>query len=368
MKQAIYIFTLILVLLMLVSCGKKSTEPSQVEPVTFSLAPGTYNYAPSIFLNSATPGADIRYTTDGTSPDTSSTAFAVGIPVYPVVLDHSCTLKAFAWKEGMDNSVITSSQYIVNITTPAQSMVQVEGGTFNPAANYTVTLSSFYISNFEVTQEEYLAVMGINPSFFSFGAHRPVEQVSWFKAVEYCNRLSMTKSATPCYSYGTYGTNPANWPAGWDNDYNNQVNIACDWAANGFRLPTEMEWMFAARGGNQSHNYTYAGGNELQPYVWAYMTSLDQTNPVGLKLPNELGLYDMSGNVTEWLWDQLEMYSTYPDGAATDPHGPGTGINRAHRGGSASSEAQWCEVARRGASFPDTMSGWMGFRVCRASL
>jgi formylglycine-generating enzyme len=241
------------------------------------------------------------------------------------------------------------------------NFVLVEGGTFyNGVSN--VTLSSFYIDKYELTQTAYQAVMGTNPSFYSTVVNGPVETMTWFNMIEYCNRRSMMEFLTPCYSYTTYGTNPSNWPSGWNSNANH-TNIICNWVANGYRLPTEMEWQFAARGGNLTHNYTYSGGNVLGSYGWYNGNSSGTTHPVGNLVANELGIYDMSGNVWEWVWD---IYGAYPTGAQTNPHGPTTGTGRVERGGCWFSAGGSCTVAYRTFDAPIGTSAQIGFRVCRS--
>ena len=242
-----------------------------------------------------------------------------------------------------------------------ENFVLVEGGTFHNGTS-DVTISSFYIGKYELTQAEYQAVMGNNPSHFPNVTNGPVERVSWFNAIEYCNRRSMQEELAPCYSYLNFGTNPDDWPFGWNTSSDNHTNVACSWTANGYRLPTEMEWMFAAKGGNQSQGYTYSGSNTVGDVAWYYSNSGSTTHTVGTKDPNELGLYDMSGNVWEWVWD---IYGSYPGGAQTDPHGPDSGSYRVFRGGSWNLVAHLCTVSFRYGDFATFADVGVGFRVCR---
>jgi len=204
-------------------------------------------------------------------------------------------------------------------------------------------------------------VMGTNPSNFT-GTNRPVECVSWFDAIEYCNRRSMQEGLNPCYSYGTFGTDPDAWPSGWNTSDGNHTNVSCDWTANGYRLPTEMEWMFAARGGNQSHNYTYSGSNDINAVGWYRNNSGSTTHTVGTKAANELGIFDMTGNVWEWVWD---IYGDYPGDAQTDPHGATSGSNRVYRGGSWGSSAIHCTVSNRDNHNAPYTNYYIGFRCIR---
>ncbi len=246
------------------------------------------------------------------------------------------------------------------------AMVTVQGGTFNNGTS-NVTISSFKIGNCEVTQEQYSSVMGSNPaSGYGVGSHYPVYYVSWFNAIEYCNRRSITEGLTPCYSYSTYGTNPDSWPSGWNTNYTNHTNVSCSWSANGYRLPTEMEWMFAAKGGNQSQGYTFSGSNDLNAVGWCWDNwgaSAYSSHTVGALAHNELGLYDMSGNVWEWVWD---IYGEYPSGAQTDPHGATSGSVRVLRGGGWNVYASSCAVSYRDYDNA-TYSFNIGFRCVRVS-
>jgi len=177
-------------------------------------------------------------------------------------------------------------------TERLENFVFVEGGTFQMGSNdgdsdekpvHSVTVSSFYVGKFEVTQKEYQNVMGKNPSYFK-GENNPVENVTWYDAVKYCNKRSEKEGRTPSYNI-------------------NGNNVTCDFSANGYRLPTEAEWEYAARGGNKSQNYKYSGSNKIGDVAWYDSNSGLRTHPVGQKAPNELGIYDMTGNVWEWCWD-----------------------------------------------------------------
>ena len=207
------------------------------------------------------------------------------------------------------------------------NMVFVEGGTFQMGSNsdynempvHTVTVSSFYMDKTEVTQAEYRKVMGKNPSKFSGCDDCPVENVSWHDANEYAKKV-------------------------------------------GKRLPTEAEWEYAARGGSKSKGYRYSGSNQLDAVGWYYDNSNDRTNPVAQKLPNELGLYDMSGNVYEWCsdWYGEESYSSSPQ---NNPQGPNSGYSRVLRGGSWHYDVSSCRVAGRYRSNPASRDNSRGFRL-----
>jgi len=194
------------------------------------------------------------------------------------------------------------------------NFVRVDGGTFqmgtasggenNERPVHMVTVKSFSMSKYEVTQKEWFDVMGTTVRqqrdmgdrswpLSGEGDNYPMYYVSWFEAVEYCNRRSIKEGLTPAYR-------------GSGN------NITCDWKANGYRLPTETEWEYAAKGGNKDPIvYEYSGSNNAGAVAWYYDgNNGGSTKPVGIKAPNSLGLYDMSGNVWEWCWD---WYGSYLD-------------------------------------------------------
>ncbi len=280
--------------------------------------------------------------------------------------------KHIVWNGGGEGFRLEGDTYCFKVTAedhtgsggiPA-NFILVEGGTFyNGTSN--VTLSSFYLDRYELSQGDYVQVMKENPAHDSgVGANFPVYMVSWFDAIEYCNRRSIAEGITPCYSYSTYGTNPNNWPPGWNQDYYNQLNVYCNWGAPGYRLPSEMEWMFAAKGGNQSYNFIYSGSNNAEEVAWYNVNSGGISHMVGLKVPNELGFHDMSGNLWEWVWDIHA--AEYPSGDQVNPHGPANGSYRVNRGGYFNAQQPWCSVAFRniGGHATDVYYG-VGFRVCR---
>jgi len=279
------------------------------------------------------------------------------------------TARHIIWNSGLD-TIPLDGNYVYRVFADDRSdppipenFVQVEGGSFNNGVS-EVTLSGFFIDKYETTQAEYLAVMGVNPSFFANNPNRPVERVSWYKAIEYCNRRSIQEGLLTCYSYGSSGTNPDNWPTGWNLDGADHRNVQCNWAANGYRLPTEMEWMFAAKGGNSSQSFSYSGSNSVDEVARYQANSGNRTWDVGGLASNELETFDMSGNVWEWVWDIYE--DSYPAGPQTNPSGASDGSLRVWRGGSWLHGANFCAVDMRNANSPHSSYNTIGFRVLRA--
>ena len=222
------------------------------------------------------------------------------------------------------------------------NMVYVSGGTFTMGGTseqgsdtyddekptHSVTLSSYYICKYEVTQALWRAVMGSNPSYFK-GDNLPVEGVSWNACQTFINRLN-----------GYTGRN--------------------------FRLPTEAEWEFAARGGNYSRHYKYSGSNYISDVAW-YCDNSDRTHPVGTKQANELGLYDMSGNVWEWCSDWYGSYSSY---SQSNPTGANSGSSRVLRSGSWNLIASSCRSSFRCSITPGDGDsyGYVGLRLVLSLL
>ena len=203
---------------------------------------------------------------------------------------------------------------------PPIEMVRVEGGGFQMGSEeygdekpvHPVTLSGFYLGRYPVTQAQWQAVMGKNPSRF-IGANRPVERVSWQDCQAFLGQLHRL-------------------------------------TGRAFRLPTEAQWEYAARGGCRSRGFRYAGSDRPDEVGWYDENSYGETKPVGLKLANELGLFDMSGNVSEWCADRYddEYYARCAEaGVVVDPAGPDQGAFRVQRGGSYFSSAGFCHASGR---------------------
>ena len=219
---------------------------------------------------------------------------------------------------------------------PDIAMVYVEGGTFTMGATseqgsdanskekpaHSVTLSGYYIGKYEVTQELWKAVMGSNPSNFK-GDNLPVENVSWNDVQEFLRKLNAMTGKR-------------------------------------YRLPTEAEWEFAARGGKNSSGYKYSGGNSIGNVAWFGGNSGSRTHAVGTKSPNELGIYDMSGNVFEWCQD---WYGSYSSSSQRNPQGPNSGSYRVRRGGSWYNFARLCRVSYRSSYSPGDRNRNLGFRL-----
>lgn len=232
-----------------------------------------------------------------------------------------------------------------------KEMISIEGGTFRMGSNdraneqpeHEVTIGSFIMGKYEVTQELWERVMGSNPSNFK-GAKRPVERVSWYDVTEFCNKLSEKEGLQKAYSGSGSG-------------------ITCDFNSNGYRLPTEAEWEFASRAGNQGMGNKYSGSDNMEEVGWYTNNSGNTTHDVGTKQPNELGINDMSGNVWEWCWD---WKGDYKSGSQTDPRGANSDSSlRVLRGGSWNNNAQYCRVANRIGYGSDYRSFGSGFRLVR---
>ena len=234
-------------------------------------------------------------------------------------------------------------------------MVSVQGGTFMMGSAtgdsdqkpvHQVLLTSFIIGQYEVTQEQYQKVIGINPSYFKNGSEapkRPVEQVSWYDAVAFCNKLSEMDGLQKVYTIS--GT-----------------DVQADFSRNGYRLPTEAEWEYAARGGSQPLGYAYSGSNDAGSIAWYDGNSSNMTHKVGTKAPNELGLFDMSGNVLEWCYDWYESYSsdTQKDPVSASLYGAPVFRGGCWASGFISLHSTWRNGDKR-----SSKENTLGFRIAR---
>jgi len=243
------------------------------------------------------------------------------------------------------------------IATPSGvQMIALPGGTFTMGQKdsevdeppHEVTLSPFAIDKFEVTQEEYEKVMGNNPSKVK-GNKNPVEQVRWSDAVRYCNERSRLEGLEPAYDLKTW---------------------TCRFEANGYRLPTEAEWEYAARAGATSAYSFGDSDSELPKYAWFKTSSDGKPHPAGQRKPNAWGLHDMHGNVWEWCNDFYKV-DYYPQSPAQDPKGPDTGDKKVLRGGCWNSTSDACRSAFRyneNPAYTDACFGYdiYGFRCVRS--
>ena len=267
-------------------------------------------------------------------------------PILPIILLSlfiSCTGGASLFPLPTDEDALETS-----------NMLYIAGGTFDMGSTsgnldelpiHSVTVRSFYMSKYEVTQKLYKEVMGNNPSGFLGQENNPVDKVSWYDAVAFCNELSKLKGFSPVYTI-------------------RGPTVTANWDANGYRLPTEAEWEYAARGGNKSKGYTYSGSNSVNDVAWYRANSDEKPHPVGIKKSNELGVYDMSGNVWEWCWD---WYNDYPIDSQSDPRGPVSGQNRLLRGGSWFSDVSYTRPSVRNDFKPTDRTNNLGFRLFRSS-
>ena len=257
------------------------------------------------------------------------------------------------------------SYYHDSVVDPTNDMILIPAGTFQMGNTgeyrgeadrdvdyelpiHTVTISrAFYMSKYEVTQKQYEAVMGTNPSP-NKGLNRPVDGVSWYDAVVFCNALSLQEGKTSCYTI-------------------NGTNVACNWDANGYRLPTEAEWEYACKAGTNTDFYSGSlldpNNDNLDKIGWYWGNSGIGAESVGQKQPNAFGLYDMSGNVLEWCWD---WYSDYSSESLSDPTGPSSGKYRVIRGGGWHNYyPHYCRSSFRTDNVPKEVDNYAGFRIVR---
>ncbi len=239
-------------------------------------------------------------------------------------------------------------------------MVLVEGGTFKMGNDFTanaderpahqITLNSFYMSKKEINNEQYTAFC------LAIGKKKPMGEndeavigIKWSDAVMYCNWLSSLENFDPAYTIRRDS---------------GKVRVTLNPDKNGYRLPTEAEWEYAAKGGKKSKHYAYSGSNVPSEIAWFISNASNKRHKTGLKKPNELGLYDMTGNILEWCYDWYgDEY--YKSSEASNPIGPTNGVNRVCRGGNFMCRSEVLRNSKRFSINPDDENGLTGIRLVR---
>ena len=340
--------------------ASQRTDGSKIVDITYDVSDTDTDELWIELLLSEDGGATFEIT-----PDEANLTGDVGEAIAPG------TSKSIIWAAGAETTGFDGNNFQIKVSSSDEEAVPagfifVEGGTFqmggrfgeggsNELPLHDVTLDDFYMATTEVTQGEYEAVMGNNPSNTSFGIgdNHPVNHVSWYDVIAYCNVKSIAEGLTPVYS-------------------GSGTSTVCNWNANGYRLPTEAEWEYAARGGShENDNYRYSGchnESDLPNYTWYSSNGGNYCNEVETKLPNQLGLYDMSGNLYEWCWDWYDS-SYYGSSSSLNPHGANNGSARVTRGGHWNAGANDLRVAYRTDGSPsNNYYDGGGFRICRNNL
>jgi formylglycine-generating enzyme required for sulfatase activity len=385
MKRFCLLAGLLCASLLLVSCNDDGpTEPTNHAPVIASLiaTPASVDFGDVSSVACTASDADgdaltYAWTSTGGSIAGTGATVAWTAPDAVGVQTLTCTVG-----DGDDTTSDTVEITVSEPVTPG-AMVLVTGGTFAMGDAYaegagdelpvhSVAVSDFSLGKYEVTQAEWDAYMTASTYDFGAGDTHPVYYASWFRILMYCNYRSSDEGLTPCYSIGG-STDPDAWGAvpnyASDPTFPAWNAVLCDWDANGYRLPTEAEWEYAARGGvHNADNYRYSGGQTLGDVAWYGDNAPVASEAVGGRLPNQLGLYDMSGNLYEFCWDWYgEGYYAACNalGTVTDPLGAASGDMRVVRGGDWSGVAANCRVAGRFRDYPVSGFSHTGFRVAR---
>lgn len=342
----------------------------------FTPSGGHFTFNKKVAIHCFDEEATIRYTIDGAEPTEVSTEYTE-----PILVKTATTIKAKAFREGWTASETASADYTIDVAIHG-NMIFVPGGTFimgrtsgaghgDELPAHSVTLNSFYICEYEVTQaefDEYIPCSGIWENYGgAFGNNYAANKITWYSIIKYCNLRSIGEGLSPAYSIAG-STNPADWgdvpvftlDSVWD-------AAICNFGANGYRLPTEAEWEYAARGASNEPDYPYSGSDDIDAVAWYQDNSGGIGHLVGTKAPNGLGIYDMTGNMAELCWDWMHS-SYYSVSPSNNPTGPATGNSRVLRGGSKDYNAWLCRLPSRMSYNPYGADSNIGFRVCRSSM
>ncbi|HUT02600.1 MAG TPA: formylglycine-generating enzyme family protein [bacterium] len=340
------------------------------------LAPGggIYTMGPSGWVHAIVPwNAEVRM--PGQFDMTAHFRFEVPsvLPAPPISQDGEYHFASLCLEPGTwnwaSNLGLAAFSYTGSGPSPDITMVSIPAGSFlmgspedeagrfsDEGPQRTVHISPFMMSETEVTEKQWEDVMGWNDCYDKRGDNYPVERVAWYDCVSFCNQLSEADGYVKCYEI----TNTL-----YSGNHITSADVACNFDANGYRLPTEAEWEYACRAGTTSRFYTGDSESDLDRAGWY---DCSQKHEVAQKQGNGLGLYDTHGNVWEWCWDWYDegYYGTQPD-PDSDPAGPGSGATRVLRGGGWGSSALYCRSACRSWDEPSYLITYYGFRLCRSS-
>ena len=372
-----------------------SPEPTETPVVTPQKTAGSISYATTsvekttadeAFTNALNKTGDGTVTYASSKTDVATVNATTG--EVTIVGAGASTITATVADSDTYTYATKTASYTLTVTqavTIPEGFVEVKGTTITGSESWTpsssvfvsgrsLTIPDLYVCDHEVTRGEYKTLMGTDPStadaYDKDGneltgddvLNNPVNYVNWYAAIAYCNKLSIKEGLDCAYTVSgiTDWENLAysSIPTSFDDTWN---AATCDFNANGYRLPTEAEWEWLARGGE---NYTYAGSDTVGEVAWYTDNTSDTgSRDVKTKAANGYGLYDMSGNVYEWCWDWYESESI---SSSTGASGASSGNYRVQRGGSLFDNANYCEVAGRNNYLPYGRSKYYGFRLVRS--
>jgi formylglycine-generating enzyme required for sulfatase activity len=318
-------------------------------------------------------------TVSGIKNDTNA-SIAIN-PVQPMVLQtgENIIRVTVTAQSGASKIYNITVDRISNYASPnIGTLIGVPAGNYTRDATITNTsaLTAFRMSQYEITQSQWMLVTGsanpsknVSPVVAVTDYSRPVDKVSWYDAIEFCNKLSILEGLLPIYSISERIPSNGSYPI-------TSANVTATWSNNGYRLPTETEWLWACMGAINDITKKFAGStgnNIITDYAWISENALSYgygnpgygSHAVGTKLPNELGLYDMTGNLCEWTWD---WYATFPSGPLSDYRGPDTGTSHMIDGFAWPHPQSMISIAARYAGFakvPEWTEATIGFRVVR---